>query len=140
MQGWPPTTKPRPKPPARGRLPAARANPQGRPTTRTRGGGHSQGHQPTGAAASRGDACKHKSHPRAQPLAAQRPQGAVLAGRSVARGHSYLQQGTHKGLPPARATAPAIRVAAPWQGGYRWAKAVVACVGAAAITHRGQEG
>ncbi|RRT38639.1 hypothetical protein B296_00014649 [Ensete ventricosum] len=140
MQGWPPTTKPRPRPPARGRLAAARANPQGRPTARTRGGDHPQGHQPTRAVANRGDSCEQKRHPRAQLLAAQRLQGAVLAGRSVARRHSYLQRGTRKGLPPAGAAAPATRVAAPWQDGYRWAKAAAAYAGAAATTHRGQEG
>ncbi|RZS08318.1 hypothetical protein BHM03_00039272 [Ensete ventricosum] len=52
MQGRPPTARPRPRPPARGWLAVARANPQGRPTLLV------------GVTARRGD-----SHPRAHPLA-----------------------------------------------------------------------
>ncbi|RZS18712.1 hypothetical protein BHM03_00051021 [Ensete ventricosum] len=57
MQGRPPTAKPRPRPPVRGRPAAARASPQGRPAPLT------------GATARRGG-----SRPRAHLLATRRPQ------------------------------------------------------------------
>ncbi|RWW67213.1 hypothetical protein BHE74_00025360 [Ensete ventricosum] len=45
-------------------------------------------------------------------------------------------------LSPAGATAPIVGVAAPWQSGCRWARAVAASVGAVvtATAKRGQEG
>ncbi|RZS20906.1 hypothetical protein BHM03_00053475 [Ensete ventricosum] len=88
----------RPRPPARGRL--ATANPpcrggwlQPRPPCKG-SAGHLQG-----AVTSRGN----------------NPQGKV-AGSQPARG---CLRRTHKGLPPVRAAAPVVGVAAPWQGGCR---------------------
>ncbi|RWW62579.1 hypothetical protein BHE74_00030284 [Ensete ventricosum] len=71
------------------------------------------------------------------------PQGAAPVGRSIVCEHSRLQHGARKGvdcrtpargyrprptLPPARAMTSTAGMAAPWQGSYRWARAVAACV------------
>ncbi|RWW58400.1 hypothetical protein BHE74_00034736, partial [Ensete ventricosum] len=43
-------------------------------------------------------------------------------------------------LPPVGAATSTTGVAAPWQGGCRWARAVAACVGAATATTTAQMG
>ncbi|RRT32518.1 hypothetical protein B296_00056479, partial [Ensete ventricosum] len=42
MQGRPPTARPQPRPPARGRLAATKASPKGRPATPARDGAYGQ--------------------------------------------------------------------------------------------------
>ncbi|RRT55991.1 hypothetical protein B296_00033079 [Ensete ventricosum] len=135
-EGWPATAnphigsaRPRPRPPVRGRLAAARASPQGRPTSlagvvaRKGGRRRSQGQQPTRVA----------------------PVGATGYGQPIGatatRGHTRLRRGACKGLPPIEAMVSVARVAATWQGGRQLARAVVACPGATATAAQiGQEG
>ncbi|RRT54906.1 hypothetical protein B296_00016322 [Ensete ventricosum] len=125
MQCWPPTARPRPRPHARG-WPATQGQPV-REASVARKGSNPQGRPAplAGAVARRGGtcghgrlrpACKGGSRPQAHPLVARRPQGAV---------------------------APAIGVAAPWQGGCRCARAAAVCVRVVVATttaKMGQEG
>ncbi|RRT42951.1 hypothetical protein B296_00013822 [Ensete ventricosum] len=82
------------------------------------------------------------------------PVGVVAHRRSLvwataARGHSHLQHGAHKERPPTASLQGATSVARAAasmssdtgrRSGCRWARAVVAYVGAVATTQRGQEG
>ncbi|RWW69172.1 hypothetical protein BHE74_00023254 [Ensete ventricosum] len=116
--------RPRPRPHARGRLAAARASPQGRPTSLA------------GVAARKGGACGHDQ---------LRP----TCRGSSRRGHTLLQrdtrngdrlQGACKGLSPAASPAASKGDGADRRGGYRRARAAAACAGPATAAQMGQEG
>ncbi|RRT49275.1 hypothetical protein B296_00017800 [Ensete ventricosum] len=68
-------------------------------------------------------------------------QGAALVGTTACSTAPVRGCHPQPALLLVGAAAPAVGVAAPWQSGCRWVRAVVACTGAtAAATQRGQEG
>ncbi|RWW06324.1 hypothetical protein GW17_00030355 [Ensete ventricosum] len=78
MQGWPPTTRPRPRPPVRGWLPMARASPKGRLAALTRGSTGGQKRRPQAQPAA-GRPCRQQGRRR-------QPQGWPPFGRATASG------------------------------------------------------
>ncbi|RWV80251.1 hypothetical protein GW17_00058505 [Ensete ventricosum] len=83
----------------------------------------------------RGQLDAFKASPQGRPAAA--PAGTTIyspapAGEAGCRAPARAYR-KRPALPPAGVAALALEVAAPWQGGYRWARAAATCVGAATV-------